>query len=65
MAKKEEYDWLSDPFDEKKEAEEREQAQMTGCSRLGVLLALFAVVVILVGIAFMACSVMSLGSSIA
>ena len=52
---REEYDWLNDPFDEKKAAEELEQAQMSGCSRLGVLLALVGVV---------ACGAFSLGGSL-
>ncbi|MEC4272389.1 hypothetical protein VJ923_04335 [Adlercreutzia sp. R25] len=35
MAKepKEEYDWINDPFDEKKIAEEREQMGMSGTSK--------------------------------
>ncbi len=57
MKKHEEYDWLNDPFDEKKAAEELEQAQMSGCSRLGVLLAVLAV-------ALVACGAFSLGSGL-
>ena len=38
-ADKEEYDWLNDPFDEKKIAEEQERARMSGASKLGVLVA--------------------------
>ena len=64
---REEYDWLNDPFDEKKAAEELEQAQMSGCSRLGVLLALLAVLAValllaLVGV--VACGAFSLGGSL-
>lgn len=31
-----EYDWLNDPFDEKKAAEEREQASMSTASKLAI-----------------------------
>ena len=31
--KEEEYDWLNDPFDEKKSARERERAEMSGGSK--------------------------------
>ena len=34
MAKHEEYDWLNDPFDEKKAQAERERAQAGGGMRL-------------------------------
>ena len=54
MAKHEEYDWLNDPFDEKKIAEEQEQAKMSGCSRMGVLIAVIVVIV--------SCSVLTLGA---
>ncbi|MEY8461216.1 hypothetical protein AALA69_08835 [Eggerthellaceae bacterium 24-137] len=39
------YDWLNDPFDEKKAAEERERAGMTGTSKtlVGVACLLFIV----------------------
>lgn len=39
------YDWLNDPFDEKKTAEERERAGMTGTSKtlVGVGCILFVV----------------------
>ena len=44
--KQEEYDWLNDPFDEKKAAREREQARMSGGSKValgcGCLLAVIA-----------------------
>ena len=62
MAKHEEYDWLNDPFDEKKIAEEQEQAKMSGCSRMGVLIAAIVVIVILVLFAFVSCSVLTLGA---
>ncbi len=62
--KREEYDWLNDPFDEKKAAEELEQAQMSGCSRLGVLLAVLAVALLLVLVAVVACGAFSLGGSL-
>ncbi len=62
MKKREEYDWLNDPFDEKKAAEEQEQAKMSGCSRIGVLVAVIAVIVIICAIGFMSCSVIMLGA---
>lgn len=62
MSKKQEYDWLEDPFDEKKAAEELQQAQMSGCSRLGVLLAALAIVVIVALAAFVACGALALGA---
>ena len=68
MAKHEEYDWLNDPFDEKKIAEEQERygmtgtAKMSGCSRMGVLIAAIVVIVILVLFAFVSCSVLTLGA---
>lgn len=61
---REEYDWLNDPFDEKKAAEELEQAQMSGCSRLGVLLAVLAVALLLVLVGVVACGAFSLGGSL-
>ena len=36
MGRREEYNWLDDPFDEKKAAAEREQAHMSGGSRAAV-----------------------------
>lgn len=62
--KREEYDWLNDPFDEKKAAEELQQAQMSGCSRLGVLLAALAAVAIVALVAVVACGALSLGSGL-
>ena len=32
----EEYDWINDPFDEKKLAQEREQARMSSGSKVGI-----------------------------
>lgn len=50
--KQEEYDWLNDPFDEKKAAREREQARMSGGSKValgcGCLLSVIAFVAIIV-----------------
>lgn len=48
-SKRDGYDWLNDPFDEKKAAEEREQARMGGGAKLGIgcvaaIAVLFAVV---------------------
>ncbi len=61
MAKKrEEYDWLNDPFDEKKAAKEAEQARMStgskaalGCGCVAVVLA-FAVLFAFAAIQFIA-----------
>ncbi len=61
---REEYDWLNDPFDEKKAAEELEQAQMSGCSRLGVVLAVLAVALLLALVGVVACGAFSLGGSL-
>lgn len=50
--KNEEYDWLNDPFDEKKAAQEREQARMSGGSKAavgcGCVLVVLLIVVMLV-----------------
>lgn len=49
MGKKQqqEYDWINDPFDEKKAAEERERYGMSGTSKTFVLV---AVVLFLIGL---------------
>ena len=60
--KREEYDWLNDPFDEKKIAEEQEQAKMSGCSRMGLLVAIIGVIVILCIFCFVSCSALTLGA---
>ncbi|MDE8703221.1 hypothetical protein PZH32_09655 [Adlercreutzia equolifaciens] len=44
MAKNEDYDWINDPFDEKKIAEERERAGMSGASKTFVLVAVLVVI---------------------
>lgn len=51
--KKDEYDWLNDPFDEKKAAREREQAQSgtaskvaLGCGCLLIVAAFFVLLAI-------------------
>lgn len=60
MAKKEEYDWLNDPFDEKKSAKEQEEARMSTGAKIGlgclvVLLVLIVIAVFAVGsISFLA-----------
>lgn len=54
MAKKrEEYDWLNDPFDEKKAAKEAEQARMStgskvalGCGCIAIVVAVAALLVV-------------------
>ena len=49
--KEEEYDWLNDPFDEKKSAREQERARMSGGSKValgcGCLLVVAVIVVML------------------
>lgn len=45
--KQQEYDWINDPFDEKKAAEERERYGMSGTSKTFVLV---AVVLFLIGL---------------
>lgn len=45
--KQQEYDWINDPFDEKKAAEERERYGMSGTSKVVVLI---AVVLFLIGL---------------
>ncbi len=45
MGKHEEYDWLDDPFDEKKAAAERERTKMGFGSKIAVV-AILAIVVI-------------------
>lgn len=50
---KEEYDWINDPFDEKKIAEERERAGMSGMSKtlVGVGCLLFVLgFIVLIGL---------------
>lgn len=51
MAKHEQYDWLDDPFDEKKEREELARAQAGGGMRTaGCVLALVACVVFIAAV---------------
>ena len=44
MTKNEDYDWINDPFDEKKIAEEQERAGMSGASKTFVLVAVLVVI---------------------
>ncbi len=48
MGKNDEYDWLDDPFDEKKAAAERERAHMGGGSKVAVAVGCLAVIVLVV-----------------
>lgn len=56
MSKNEHYDWLDDPFDEKKEREELKRAQAgggmraTGCALALVACVVFIVAVIAIGV---------------
>ena len=49
MARKEQYDWLDDPFDEKKNAQVK--AGMSGGSKLAVVLGCAGVLVVLLVLA--------------
>ncbi|ANE22740.1 MAG: hypothetical protein K6F70_07740 [Eggerthellaceae bacterium] len=49
MARKEQYDWLDDPFDEKKNAQVK--AGMSGGSKLAVVLGCVGVLVVLLVLA--------------
>ncbi|MBE6466077.1 hypothetical protein [Denitrobacterium detoxificans] len=49
MARKEQYDWLDDPFDEKKNAQMK--AGMSGGSKLAVVLGCVGVLVVLLVLA--------------
>ena len=46
----EDYDWLDDPFDEKKSAAERERARMGSASKAAVAVGCLAVIVLVVAI---------------
>lgn len=48
MSRNDEYDWLNDPFDERKAAEERERARMGGGSKAAVAVGCLAVIVLTV-----------------
>lgn len=50
--KDEEYDWLNDPFDEKKAAREREQAHMSGGSKVALGCGCLLAVIVLLAIVF-------------
>ena len=49
--RKDEYDWLNDPFDEKKAAREREEARMSSGAKVGLgcgcLVIVIAIVILL------------------
>lgn len=53
-----EYNWLDDPFDEKKAAKEQQQAGMSGRSKLFVGIGCLVVVLALVLLALMGVSVL-------
>lgn len=50
---KESYDWLNDPFDEKKAAKEREQAHLSSSSKALMGVGCVVVVVVVVVLAFL------------
>ena len=45
---KEEYDWLNDPFDEKKAARDREQARMSGGTKAALGCGCLLVVIVFI-----------------
>lgn len=54
---KEEYDWLNDPFDEKKTAEdEMNSAKMSSGSKIAVSIGCLAILIIVVAIIAVSCS---------
>lgn len=64
---KREYDWLDDPFDEKKAAEdERDFAKMSTGSKVALGVGCLAILIIIVAIAVVGCSSMAviLGSGV-
>jgi hypothetical protein len=66
MAKhpKEEYDWLNDPFDDKKLAKEREESRMSTGGKVGIGCGCFIALLIAIGIAvYFAFSVAGLSTS--
>ena len=48
MARNDDYDWLNDPFHEKKAAAERERAHMGGGSKAAVAVGCFVVIVLVI-----------------
>lgn len=46
----EEYDWINDPFDEKKLAQEREQARMSSGSKVGIGCCCAVAVILAIGV---------------
>lgn len=46
----EEYDWINDPFDEKKLAQEREQARMSSGSKVGIGCGCAVAVILAIGV---------------
>lgn len=46
----EEYDWINDPFDEKKLAQEREQARMSSGSKVGIGCSCAVAVILAIGV---------------
>lgn len=67
MAKhlKEEYDWLNDPFDEKKLAKEREESRMSTGGKIGIGCGCAVALIVALGIVvFFVGSLAGLGLSI-
>lgn len=60
MKKREEYDWLNDPFDEKKVAQEQLDARMSTGAKVG--LGCLVVIVVLVVIALVAVGALSVAA---
>ncbi len=50
MSKNEEYNWLDDPFDEKKAAADRERARMGGGSKAVVAIGCLVAIVLVIAL---------------
>ncbi len=64
MAKRDDYDWLEDPFDDKKIEEESQTPKMSGISCALIALAVIVIFLIIGALSFSACSVLTLGSGL-
>lgn len=53
---KEEYDWINDPFDEKKIAQEQQQARMSSGSKVGIGCGCVIAVILIIAVCMFAVS---------
>lgn len=53
---KEEYDWINDPFDEKKIAQEQQQARMSSGSKFGIGCGCVIAVILIIAVCMFAVS---------